>query len=54
VGAKRMVDELGVIRPEVQKALDRLGDIPTDIAPQFVTAGQVAPEHAAAPAKRRR
>jgi len=53
-GAKRMLDELGVIRPEVQKALDRLGDIPTDIAPQFVTAGQVAPEHAAAPAKRRR
>ena len=53
-GAKRMLDELGVIRPEVQKALDRLGDIPTDIAPQFVTASQVAPEHAAAPAKRRR
>ncbi len=53
-GAKRMLDELGVVRPEVQKALDRLGDIPTDIAPQFVTAAQVAPERAAAPARRRK
>jgi hypothetical protein len=53
-GAKRMLDDLGVIRPEVQKALDRLGDIPTDIAPQFVTAAQVAPEHAAASIHRRK
>jgi len=27
-----------VIRPEVQKALDRLKSVPTDIEPLFVTA----------------
>jgi hypothetical protein len=40
-GAKQMLDKLGVIRPEVKKALDRLADIPTDIAPQFVTAEEL-------------
>jgi hypothetical protein len=42
-GAKQMLDSLGVIRPEVQRALDRLNHIPTDIEPIFVTADQVAP-----------
>jgi hypothetical protein len=42
-GAKKMLDTLGVIRPEVQKALDGLQGIPTDIAPEFVTADEVAP-----------
>jgi hypothetical protein len=36
-GARRMLDTLVVIRPEVQKALDRLSDIPTDIEPVFAT-----------------
>jgi len=31
--AKKMLDELGVLRPSMQKALDRLKDIPTDIEP---------------------
>lgn len=31
--AKKMLDELGVIRPALAKALDRLKDIPTDIEP---------------------
>lgn len=31
--AKKMLDELGVLRPSMQKALDRLADIPTDIEP---------------------
>jgi len=31
--AKKMLDELGIIRPALQKALDRLKDIPTDIEP---------------------
>jgi hypothetical protein len=31
--AKKMLDELGVVRPGLQKALDRLRDIPTDIEP---------------------
>jgi peptidase M49-like protein len=37
-GAKKMLTELSVIRPEVQKALDRLKSVPTDIEPIFVTA----------------
>jgi hypothetical protein len=40
-GAKRMLDELGVIRPNMQKALDSLTGIPVDIEPVFVTANQV-------------
>ena len=32
-GAKKMLDELGVIRPALQKALDKLKDLPTDIEP---------------------
>jgi Peptidase family M49 len=31
--AKKMLTEMGVIRPTVQKALDRLQDLPTDIEP---------------------
>ena len=31
--AKKMLDELGVLRPAMQKALDRLKDIPVDIEP---------------------
>ncbi|HZQ67150.1 MAG TPA: hypothetical protein VFA68_01420 [Terriglobales bacterium] len=42
-GAKKMLDELGVVRPAVQRALDRLQDIPTDIEPVFVTANELAP-----------
>src|SRR5262249_60694552 len=37
-GAKKMLSQLSVIRPEVQKALDRLKSLPTDIEPIFVTA----------------
>jgi hypothetical protein len=40
-GAKRMLDELGVIRPDMQKALDSLTAIPVDIEPIFVTANQL-------------
>jgi len=43
-GAKKMLDELGVIRPALRKALDGLQSIPTDIEPQFVTADELAPE----------
>ncbi|HKD85729.1 MAG TPA: hypothetical protein VKB58_13345 [Terriglobales bacterium] len=43
-GAKQMLDTLGVLRPEFKRALDKLGDIPVDIEPVFVTANQVAPE----------
>ncbi len=47
--AKKMLDELGVIRPALQKSLDSLHGIPTDIEPQFVTADELAPEAKAAP-----
>ena len=32
---------MGVVRPPVQKALDRLQAIPVDIEPQFVTADEL-------------
>jgi hypothetical protein len=43
--AKQMLDQLGVIRPNMQKALNGLESIPVDIQPVFVTANQLAPEH---------
>jgi len=42
--AKQMLDQLGVIRPNMQKALKSLDAIPVDIQPVFVTANQLAPE----------
>jgi hypothetical protein len=33
--AKAMLDKYGVIRPQMQKALDRLGSVPVDIEPIF-------------------
>jgi hypothetical protein len=42
-GAKKLLDELGVMRPAVRKALDSLQGIPTDIEPIFVTAEELAP-----------
>ena len=41
--AKDMLDRLGVVRPEVQKVLDKLAGIPVDIEPKFTTAAQLAP-----------
>ena len=54
-GAKKLLTELGVVRPAVQKSLDSLGDLPTDIEPVFVTANALsapppgAPQAGAAP-----
>ena len=39
--AKAMLNKLGVVRPEVQKALDGLSDVPVDILPVNVTARQL-------------
>ena len=36
--AQELIKTLGVVRPEVQKVLDRLKDVPVDIEPKFVTA----------------
>ncbi|MEO5722646.1 MAG: hypothetical protein ABIR71_14440 [Chthoniobacterales bacterium] len=42
--AKEMQSRLGVIRPEVQRALDKMGNIPVDIEPRFVTAEKLLQE----------
>jgi hypothetical protein len=40
--ARRLLDRLGVVRPEVKQVLDRLSGIPVDIEPKFSTADEVA------------
>ena len=39
--AKQMIEKLAVVRPPVQRVLDRLADVPVDIEPRFVTARAV-------------
>jgi hypothetical protein len=41
-GAKKMLDTLGVLRPEVKTTLNRLGAVPVDIRTIFATADQIA------------
>jgi Peptidase family M49 len=41
-GAKRLLDHMGVIRPQIRRVLDKLSDIPVDIEPHYVTAAQLA------------
>ena len=41
--AKNLQDEMGVLRPALQKSLDGLQAIPTDTDPIFVTADELAP-----------
>ncbi len=36
--ANRVLETLGVVRPEVRRVLDRLGNVPIDIQPRYVTA----------------
>ena len=40
-GAKQMLDKMAVVRPEVQRVLDRLSAVPVDIAPRFVSATEL-------------
>jgi hypothetical protein len=42
-GAKRMLDTLGVLRPEMSATLARVSGVPVDIRPVFETADQIAP-----------
>jgi Peptidase family M49 len=42
--AKKLLDEMGVVRPLMRKAFERLSEIPTDIQQIFVTADELAPE----------
>ncbi|HLL06926.1 MAG TPA: hypothetical protein VK539_40500 [Myxococcaceae bacterium] len=39
--AEALLAKLGVVRPEVQKVLERLKDVPVDIEPRFVTADEL-------------
>jgi hypothetical protein len=41
-GTKKLMSEMMTLRPEVQKALERLKGVPTDIEPVFVTADALA------------
>ena len=40
--AADFVKRLGIVRPEVQRVLDKLKDVPVDIEPRFVTAEKLA------------
>ena len=40
-GAKALGEKMGVVRPEVQKVLDKLASIPVDIEPRFTTADEL-------------
>jgi len=42
--AQEMIKTMGVVRPEVEKVLDRLKNVPVDIEPRFVTAEQLRTE----------
>jgi hypothetical protein len=41
--ARRMLDKYAVMAPAMKRVIDGLSAIPTDIAPVFVTAGEIAP-----------
>ena len=51
--AKALGDRLGVLRPPVQKALDKLTAVPVDIEPRFTTAeGSCRPSRESPPRPR--
>ena len=39
--ARSLIERLGNIRPEAKAVLDRVTDVPVDIAPRFVTAAEL-------------
>jgi hypothetical protein len=41
-GAKEIIGRLGIVRPEIQQALDKLQQVPVDIEPKFATAEELA------------
>jgi hypothetical protein len=47
--AKKMLDTLGVVRPEVQAVIDRLTSVPVDISPRFLSASGLESGSAARP-----
>ena len=51
-GTKKLMSEMMVLRPEVQRALERLKGVPTDIEPLFVTADKLVGTSPAAKPKK--
>ncbi|WP_164009309.1 dipeptidyl-peptidase 3 family protein [Pyxidicoccus trucidator] len=45
--AEALLAKMGVVRPSVQKVLERLKDVPVDIAPRYVTAEELSRDAAA-------
>ncbi|WP_225408939.1 dipeptidyl-peptidase 3 family protein [Stigmatella hybrida] len=45
--AEALLAKQGVVRPEVKRVLDKLQNVPVDIAPRFVTADQLLQEYGA-------
>jgi hypothetical protein len=43
-GAKKMLDTLGTMRPDVAETIGKVAAVPVDIRPVFVTASALAPE----------
>lgn len=43
-GVQKLMQRMVVIRPDVQRVIDRLTDVPVDIAPRFVTAEELTRE----------
>jgi hypothetical protein len=43
--AEALLAKLGVVRPEVQRVLERLKDVPVDIEPRFVTADELVRQY---------
>ena len=41
-GAQDLLKKMVVVRPEVQRVLDKLKDVPVDIEPNFTTAAALA------------
>ena len=41
--AKALIEELGVVRPQVQQVLERLKDVPVDIEPRFTSVESLTP-----------
>jgi len=39
--ARQLLDTMGVVRPEIQRVLDRLTGVPVDIEPNYVTAAEL-------------
>jgi Peptidase family M49 len=48
-GAQALLTKMAVIQPDVQRALDKLTDVPVDIEPRYVTAAALTGTQAAPP-----